>query len=135
MKHELLPLIVEKKIHNNNRKKWMQDIQPTLESRYPQKSEEISTTIQRYLRKSPLEDFLKEYAYKWLQHLDNNHPETCSWFPAFAVEVAHAAFCLRGKLATLKKFVCKREAKLRRLNIIPIIITGLSKFVICVKLA
>ena len=113
----------------------MQSIQPTLESRYPQKSEEISKTIQKYLIKSPLEDFLKEYAYKWLQHLDNNPPAACGWFPASAVEVAHAAFCLRGKLATFNKFVCKREAKLRRLNIIPIVIAGLSKFVICVKLA
>ena len=126
MKHELLPLIVEKKIHKNNWRKWMQSIQPKLELRYPEKSEEISKTIQRYLRKSPLEDFLKEYAYKWLQHLDSNPPAACSWFPACAVEVAHAAFCLNGKLATLNKFVCKREATLRRLNIIPIVITGLS---------
>ena len=134
MKHEMLPLIVEKKIHDNNWRKWMtQDIQ-RLKSRHPEKSEEISTTIQKYLGKSVLEDFKKEYAYKWLQHLDSNPPAACSWFPACAVEVAHAAFCLNGKLGTFKNFVCKREAKATCSNAIPNVITGLSKFVICVKL-
>ena len=78
----------------------------TLKKKYPQLSADIEKDITKYLKKSPVEDFLKAEAYKWLKSLADNPPDAPSWFPHKAVEVAHKAFRLSSKIKTFKKYLC-----------------------------
>ena len=77
-----------------------------LSKKYPDRSGDIAQTILKYLDKSPVEEFLKAEAYKWLKFLADNPPDDApSWFPHLAVEVAHKAFRLNGKITTFRKYL------------------------------
>ena len=76
-----------------------------LSKKYPDKSGDIAQTIRKYLDKSPVEEFLKAEAYKWLKFLADNPPDAPSWFPHLTVEVAHKAFRLNGKITTFRKYL------------------------------
>ena len=76
-----------------------------LSKKYPEKSGDIAQTIRKYLDKSPVEEFLKAEAYKWLKFLADNPPDAPSWFPHLTVEVAHKAFRLNGKITTFRKYL------------------------------
>ena len=97
----------------------------TLKKKYPQLSADIEKDITKYLKKSPVEDFLKAEAYKWLKSLAENPPAACNWFPHLAVEVAHKAFRLHGKIGTFALFLC-RPARLKFLKDISPHVEGLS---------
>ena len=76
-----------------------------LTENYPDASSRIETLIQKFLKKSPTEAFLKEKAYKWLQYLQNFPPVNASWYPDRAIEVAHKVFRLKGKLRTFLHYL------------------------------
>ena len=77
----------------------------TLKKKYTQLSADVEKDITKYLKKSPVEEFLRAEAYKWLKSLADNPPEACNWFPHLAVEVAHKVFRLRGNIGTLALYL------------------------------
>ena len=97
----------------------------TLKEKYPSRSGNIEKDIVKYLNKSPVTEFLKAQAYKWLKSLADNPPDAPSWFPHKAVEVAHKAFRLNGKLGTFALFLHK-PTKLKFLKAICPHVEGLS---------
>ena len=101
----------------------------TLKKKYPQQSAHIEKDIMKYLKKSPVEDFLKAEAYKWLKSLADNPPDAPSWFPHLAVEVAHKAFRLHGKIGTFALFL-RRPARLKFLKDISPHVEGLPWLII-----
>ena len=68
--------------------------------------------------KSP-DSWLTAKAYMWLLYLETNPPKKSSWFPAFAVKVAHKAFRLPGALKSFIKYLTlpARRKKLASLAI------------------
>ena len=96
-----------------------------LKTKYPHQSTVIECTIQKWLLKSPVEGFLKAKAYKWLQYLETHPPKPGSWYPQFAVEVAHKAFRLQGNVATFRNYV-SHPSRMKRLPSIFLPAGGLS---------
>ena len=92
----------------------MLSAEPELQKKYPHLADDIHHTIKQYLVRSPMEAFLKANAYKWLQHLET-YPGDPSWYPHLAMEVAHKAFLLQGKLDTFRRYL-SLPARSRRLK-------------------
>ena len=70
--------------------------------------EDLDKIVKKYSRKSPRQDFLKERAYKWLQHIqaEATRKKTAPcWFPHLAIKVAFIAFRLNGKLDAFEKYL------------------------------
>ena len=100
----------------------------TLKQKYPSRSGNIEKDIVKYLNKSPVTEFLKAEAYKWLKSLADNPPDAPSWFPHKAVEVAHKAFRLSSKIKTFKKYLCN-PVRLKTLKSIHPYLQGMLQFV------
>ena len=74
------------------------------------------------LTKKHLSNSLNSLAYQWLQHLLANPPKA-SWFPKFAVEIAHKAFrfeIVNCKLQTFKNYLRKGQRWNRMKLILPL---------------
>ena len=99
----------------------------TLKEKYPSRSGNIEKDIVKYLNKSPVTEFLKAEAYKWLKSLADNPPDAPSWFPHKAVEVAHKAFRLNGKIENFKKYL-GHSSRLPTLEFIRAYIRGVFTF-------
>ena len=79
----------------------------------------IEKAVQKYLKKSPEQDILKAKAYAWLKHIQEYPPTDAWWFPHKAIEVAHKAFCLSGKIKTFKKYLSKPSRRNKLKSIFP----------------
>ena len=103
---------------------------------YPPQSSEIDRAIEKYLQKSPAQDFLKAKAYQWLKYLEANPRPASTWFPHHAVEVAFKAFRLKGQLGNFMRFLGHRSRRQHLALILgnafsstPLPVEGLSEFV------
>lgn len=95
----------------------------TVKRLYPTESSEIDKQVENYLRKLPVQDFLKSKAYQWIQYVHSNAKlQDPSWFPHLAVEVAHKVFRSNSK-KTLRKYLGDK----RRINKLPLIDLGVVK--------
>ena len=90
-REEFTLLIVRHSLQNE----WREVFKSTSEkvkAKYPLFSNEITETVERYLLKSPMQDFKKAIAYRWLKYLETNPPVDSCWYPDSAVDVAHKVF-------------------------------------------
>ena len=90
------------------RKGWQEVLKSgaeKLKAEYPDKSNVIEKIKNGYLKKCPVEGFLKAKAYQWLQYLKAHPPKDSAWYPHLAVEVAHKVFRMKGKLKTFQKYL------------------------------
>ena len=92
-------------------------------NQYPDKSTEIKDKVTKYLEKSPAQEFLKPKAYQWLRYVHNNPELQEVWFPNRAVEVAHLAFRLKGRVETLHKYL-SHDMRRKKLRLIPLGVEG-----------
>ena len=104
---DLLQMLVRQIVSTSTKdsREMLASAKPILMAKHPDMSSAIEKTINKYLVKSPVEGFLKSKAYQWLKFLSTNPPKDSSWYPHLAVEVAHRAFRLKGKLATLRVYL------------------------------
>ena len=77
--------------------------------------------------KSPDCPWLMAKAYMWLLHLKTNPPKNSSWFPAFAVQVAHKVFRLLSELRSFINYLTQHSRR-SKLKSIPIPAAGLVSF-------
>ena len=72
----------------------------------PGKDKIIDEIVKTSKTKSRREEFLRAKAYQWLKSLVDDPPEWFpQWFPHKAIQVAHTAFCLKGKLESFKNYM------------------------------
>ena len=89
-----------------------------LKKKHAQESADIDKFVAKTSKKSPVEHFLKEIAYRWLKYLETHPPSHASWYPKWAVEMAHKVFRLKGKLKTLRKYLSD-DSRIKALKSIP----------------
>ena len=76
-------------------------------------------------KRNPDADFVKPQAYKWLAYLDNNKkkesnpPKYQSWFPKYAIEIAHIAFRLKMTPESFRKYLCVGHRRKHLPTILP----------------
>ena len=101
---DLLQMLVRQIVSTSTKdaRDMLVSAKPILMARHPDMSSTIEKTMDKYLVKSPVEGFLKSKAYQWLKFLSATPP---SWYPHLAVEVAHRAFRLKGKIETLRVYL------------------------------
>ena len=106
-RRDLLQMLVRQIVSTSTKdsREMLASAKPILMAKHPDMSNVIEKTMDKYLVKSPVEGFLKSKAYQWLKFLSTNPPKDSSWYPHLAVEVAHKAFRLKGKLATLRVYL------------------------------
>ena len=108
-KDELKLMIVRDLIVQRKRKTdWRRTLQSCtekLKGKYANKSADIDKFVAKNSKKSPVEHFLKGFAYRWLKYLETHPPSDASWYPKLAVEMAHRVFRLKGRLETLWKYL------------------------------
>ena len=104
---DLLQMLVRQIVSTSTKdsREMLVSAKPILMAKYADMSNVIEKTMDKYLVKSPVEGFLKSKAYQWLKFLSTNPPKDSSWYPHLAVEVAHRAFRLKGKVATLRVYL------------------------------
>ena len=104
---DLLQMLVRQIVSTSTKcsREMLVSAKPILMAKHSGMSNVIEKTMDKYFVKSPVEGFLKSKAYQWLKFLSTNPPKDSSWYPHLAVEVAHRAFRLKGKLATLRVYL------------------------------
>ena len=90
-----------------------------VKDKYPLLSREITETVNQYLRKSPMQEFKRGIAYRWLKYVEKNRPVNVGWYPNLAVDVAHEVFRLQGNVEAFRKYLSKpaRRNKLSSLRL------------------
>ena len=104
---DLLQMLVRQIVSTSTKdsREMLVSAKPILMAKHAHMSNAIEKAMDKYFVKSPVEGFLKSKAYQWLKFLSTNPPKDSSWYPHLAVEVAHRAFRLKGKLATLRVYL------------------------------
>ena len=115
---DLLQMLVRQIVSTSTKdsREMLVSAKPILMAKHSGMSSAIEKTMDTYLVKSPVEGFLKSKAYQWLKFLSTNPPKDSSWYPHLAVEVAHRAFRLKGKVATLRAYL-KHPSRSKQLKL------------------
>ena len=119
-------VVSEVLLATKQRREILEDAAQQLMETNPDIIDKIRKTINKDLKRSRNEEFLKEHAYKWLQYLQRNPfvTKAYEWYPRDAVKVAHRAFRMRGKLQTFVTYLGNHHRS-RRLGSIPLPCIGM----------
>ena len=95
---------------SQTRREALQAAGDVLMGKYPHLIVVIHQTVEKSVKKSPVEAFLKAFAYRWLKSLEAR-PPTAKWFPDFAVEVAHKLFRFQGDIKAFWNYVSNHSRR------------------------
>ena len=128
LREDLKNIVVVDVLSWTKEKEWQQilcDAKKSLKQSHPDKAatQIIDKIVKQMQKKSRKNDFLQAKAYSWLKKLVYDPPKT-TWYPEKAINVAHAAFRLRGKVESFKNYMCQTS----RIKVLQFFIKGKYAF-------
>ena len=122
-KEELINIYLRLTRFGGKRYTWPEALKMAAQQLKPRHTDIENMVKKNWLdkKRSPEMEFVNPKAYEWLLHLDKNPPKGASWFPEYAVKVAHEAFMIKGKIATFYK----KLRTYKRWKLIPVAAAGL----------